>query len=350
MYFDPPPQTLYVGQTVTFSGTLVTSSGSPLQGATIYIMDEDTFGPDDLITRGITNAYGEFRISATVKDWDEFSGASDIYAVFEGAGGFERSKSRIYEAMVYEKKSQNSNPSYSKPKSNPQSNYGYYPTKLTLDSIPSYVYPGQKITFSGKLTTNGQPLQNAQIEIKDEDFADFDDTLVIATTDSKGRFSKSWTVKDVDSSDRKLASFLLRFVDPTFSVAPTVNGLFNAMEADTIEIYAEFSGSKSYQKSNTCSLKTSSGSSYTSCTNRVIVIEGSGNSMEDRVVSAALGEIIPGGGIVTQNSDVLYSMLSSGEISEKDLKKILGKAIASELGISSNDYSIEEMLAMLDAN
>lgn len=361
LYLDAPPSVLYVGQTVTFSGTLVTANGSPLQGATVYIKDDDTFGPDDLVTKGPTNAYGEFRISVTVKNWDEFSGASDIYAVFEGSGGFERSRSSTFEVNVYEKTQQKS-PSYSssssnygsgsvKPKSSySQSSYGYYPTKITLDSIPTSVYPGQKVTFSGKLTSNGQPLQNVEIKIKDEDFADLDDTLVTAITDSKGKFSKSWTVRDVDSSDRKMASFLLRFVDPTFSIAPAVNGIFNAMEADTVEVYAEFSGSNSYQKSNTCSVRYSSGSSYTSCTNNVLVIRGSGNSIEDRIVSAALGEIIPGGGVITQNSDVLYSMLSSGEISEKDLNRLLANTLANELGVSDTDYSIEEMLTMLEAD
>jgi len=151
----------------------------------------------------------------------------------------------------------------------------------------------------------------------------------------------------VDTSDRRLAAFLLRFVDPTLSVAPTINGLVNAMEADTVEIYAEFPGSNSYSKSNTCSIRYSGSSTYTSCTNNVLVIKGSNNSVKDRIVSAALNEIIPGSGIVTKNSDVLYSMLSSGEISESDLKKILAKSIANELGVQSNEYSVEEMLSML---
>lgn len=362
LYLDSPSSVLYVGQTVTFSGTLVTANGSPLQGATVYIKDDDTFGPDDLITKGPTNAYGEFRISVTVKNWDEFGGASDIYAVFEGSGGFERSRSSTFEVNVYEKTQQKPQNSYSsgsssygsgyvKPKSSTtQPSYAYYPTKITLDPIPSSAYLGQKVTFSGKLTSNGQPLQNAEIKIKDEDFADFDDILVTAITDSKGKFSKSWTVKDVDSSDRKGAAFLLRFVDPTFSIAPTVNGLINAMEADTVEVYAEFSGSNSYQKSNTCSVRYSSDSSYTSCTNNVFVIRGSDSSIEDRIVSAALGEIIPGGGTITQNSDVLYSILSSGEISEQDLNRILANALVDELGVNSADYSIGEMIAMLEEN
>lgn len=360
LYLDAPPSVLYVGQTVTFSGTLVTANGSPLQGATIYIKDDDTFGPDDLITKGPTNSYGEFRISVTVKNWDEFSGASDIYAVFENSGGFERSRSSTFEVNVYEKTQQKPQNSYSsgssgygsgyiKPKSSTtQSSYAHYPTKITLDPIPTSVYAGQKVTFSGKLTSNGQPLQNAEIKIKDEDFADFDDTLMTAITDSKGKFSKSWNVREVDSSDRKGAAFLLRFVDPTFSIAPTVNGLVNAMEVDTVEIYAEFSGSSSYQKSNTCSVQYSSGSTYTSCTNNALVIRGSDNSIEDRIVSAALGEIIPGGGVITQNSDVLYSILSSGEISERDLSQILTNALVDELGVNSADYSIEEMIAMLE--
>jgi len=359
IYLDAPPSVLYVGQTVTFSGTLVTSGGSPLQGATIYIKDDD-LGPDDLITSGITNKYGEFRVSTTVKNWDEWGGASDIYARFEGVGGYEESKSQIYEVSVYQKVKPQSNV-YSTnslnygstvKKSNSYnsqlSNYGYKPTKITLDTIRTNVYSGQKVTFSGYVTSGGKPLQNAEVQIKDEDFLDLDDTLVTTVRDSKGRFSATWSVRDVDSSDRKLTSLLLTLVDPTFSIVPTANKLLNEMEKDTVEIYAEFPGSNTYQKSNTCTVRYSGGSSYTSCTNNVLVIQDQSSSIEDRIVSLALNQVIPGNGITSHESDLLYSALSSGKISENDLNKILAKALASELGVSSNTHTVEQMLSMLE--
>lgn len=339
IYLNDIPNVLYLGQEFTFSGKLVTSDGYPIGDATIHIGENDV-GPDDTIGKGITNSNGEFRITVIVKDWDSWTSANEIYAKFEKTSQFAKFQTANHVVSIVQKqqttqKTSNYDSTYSKPSTSSK-----YLTKLTLDPITTHVYSGQKITFSGKLTSSGQPLKNAEIMIKDEDTLDFDDVLATAITDANGRFSKTWSVKDVDSSDRKKMALVATLLDPTLSTVPTLNKIFNMMESDTIEIYAEFSGTNLYQKSKTCSTE--------NCNNNIMIIDDMGASFEDQVVSAALDRIIPGGGKTTQDSDLLYSVLSSDKISEKQLNRLLAKALADELGVSSSDYSIDELLAMME--
>src|SRR3989304_6722507 len=64
-----------------------------------------------------------------------------------------------------------------------------YSTNLVLNRPTAVVYEGEKITFSGTLTTSsGNGVSGATIDIKDDD-PGFDDLIAKTPTDSAGRFS-----------------------------------------------------------------------------------------------------------------------------------------------------------------
>ena len=193
LVLNRPSSVVYDGEKITFSGTLTTSSGSGVSGATIDIKDDDP-GFDDLIAKTTTDSAGRFSVSVTVKNWDEFSDASEIYAVFEGSSNYAKSRSSTYDVVVEHPRSSSSGSSTSGSSSSSSSvSSTYYPTTITFDKIPSSIHAGQSITFTGKLTSNGSPLSNALIYIYEDDPGP-DQRLGYARTDSNGRFSITWNV------------------------------------------------------------------------------------------------------------------------------------------------------------
>ncbi len=72
----------------------------------------------------------------------------------------------------------------------------YYEAVLDLDPIPSQVFVGDTITFSGKLsTTDGHVIQEATVSIKDDVTFDIDTVLGTLTTDDDGKFTGDWEAK-----------------------------------------------------------------------------------------------------------------------------------------------------------
>ena len=68
------------------------------------------------------------------------------------------------------------------------------PTTITLDPIPVSIYVGEKTVFTGKLTADGKPLENADVKIQTNILYDtMNEDLAIGTTDSNGRFEIPWT-------------------------------------------------------------------------------------------------------------------------------------------------------------
>ncbi len=194
---DPVPR-LAIGEYATFTGSLVDSSGRPVAGAEIDIKDDD-FGPDDYIATVRTGSDGRFSARVVVKDWDQWGGATDIYAVFEGASGFSKSRSATQEAYV------SSHGTGGSSGGSPSGGYysggsppdAYIPaakssTGLTLRFSANSVYAGETITFSGQLTSGGRSLSGATIHIKEDDPAWRDEFLATTTTDSQGRYSVTW--------------------------------------------------------------------------------------------------------------------------------------------------------------
>jgi len=211
---DPVPR-LVEGERATFTGVLVAASGRPVSGALVEIKDDD-FGPDDLIATARTGGDGRFSARVVVKDWDRWGGASDIYAVFEGGGGFSKSRSATQEAPVLPAGSTTRQHAGQQPGSYAASSYS---TDLRLYFDKSRVYAGETVTFSGTLTSNGRALSGATVHIKEDDFGP-DEFLKSTKTDGNGRFSAVWT-----------ASAAL-------------------IEKD-FDVYAVFEGSASYQRDRT---------------------------------------------------------------------------------------------------
>ncbi len=92
-------------------------------------------------------------------------------------------------------------------------------TNITLSISDYTVTEGDSIVISGRLTSDGRGLSNASIYIKDEDTGSGDDTITTIRTDSSGNFRKIWSAKQMDPFD------------------------------STVEIYAVFEGSQSYDSS-----------------------------------------------------------------------------------------------------
>ena len=91
---------------------------------------------------------------------------------------------------------------------------------VTLDPLPSAVYDGDLVVFSGTLTGNGVPLPGRTVWICEDDPFIPDECLARTTTDNTGRFRTVWTAQA------------------------------QAVEID-LDIYAEFDGDGSYRGDQT---------------------------------------------------------------------------------------------------
>ena len=91
---------------------------------------------------------------------------------------------------------------------------------VTLDPLPSAVYAGNLVVFSGTLTSNGVPLSGQTVWICEDDPFIPDECLVRTMTDNTGRFRTEWTAQA------------------------------QAVEID-LDIYAKFNGAGSYESDQT---------------------------------------------------------------------------------------------------
>ena len=190
------PERVYVGDTVTFTGTL-SHNNEALVGKKVWIQDEDELRLDDYLKSGITDQYGRFSITWVVKaDLDETE--REIRAVFEGDSSYSRDVSPIQEMDV---------------------------TKvggdITLNRFPSTAKVGQAVTFSGTLSLDRGNTQGAVVYIKDEDSFSRDELLVTAYVESNGRFSATWIAEHTDFDN-------------------------------TIDVFAVFEGNSRYDRQATC--------------------------------------------------------------------------------------------------
>jgi hypothetical protein len=186
---DPISSKVKTGETITFSGQLSTTSGQVVTDAVIYIKDDVDFGRDTVLGTVVTDKNGKF--AATWQAQVRSSGTWDLYAVYDGSSNISKARSVTYGVTV--------SSSYSSGTSSSSSSYSgststSYPASITLDRIPSSIYAGQSVTFTGKLTSNGQPLKNALVKIMEDDPFSPDQRLGIERTDSNGKFSVTWKV------------------------------------------------------------------------------------------------------------------------------------------------------------
>ena len=182
---DPIPDVAKDGSIITISGQFRTTEGYPVRNATIYIKDDVTLDTDTILKKVTTNDDGRFHTTwtATVRS----SGAWDIYAIFEGNDEIYKSRSPNQSIRV--------SSSYSGEEIDVPNVYPTprIPTTITLDKIPSSIYAGKSVTFTGELVSNGKPLSNAMVMIYEDDIGD-DERLGYQKTDSNGRFSIVWKV------------------------------------------------------------------------------------------------------------------------------------------------------------
>ena len=167
---DRVSSSVYTGDSVTFTGTL-TSGGFALSGRTVWIYEDD-FGPDDPLASGTTDNAGRFSIKWTANAGTVNTGSEEIYAKFFGDGQYSGDESPRQTMSVYDKRG----------------------SSLTLDPIPSRVYAGDTVTFTGTLTSGGSPLSGRTVAICEDDPGP-DKCLTRGTTDNAGRFSIGWTAE-----------------------------------------------------------------------------------------------------------------------------------------------------------
>lgn len=96
------PSQANAGQIVTFTGSLKNTEGLPVQGATIYIKDEDTGSGDEILTTATTNSNGMFSSSWYAKNTDFLDSTIEVYAIYEGSYEVQKSRTRIYNLFIIE--------------------------------------------------------------------------------------------------------------------------------------------------------------------------------------------------------------------------------------------------------
>ena len=218
-------------------------------------------------------------------------------------------------------------------------------TTLVLDPFSSSANLGETITFSGKLTSNGNGVSGAIVNIMDEDLLDTSDKLISTTTNSNGHFSVNWTVKNTEAGDRQFLSLAADLLGG-IGFATQANSVYNLMEADTVEIYAKFSGNDQYSKSNTCLSKIVNDKSKIDCENNILKIQGE-DSFKNFIMSAVMSEI--GADII--GTDSFDSILSgqNDSIDMMSLEDLLLEQLQIEIGDLENiDLTMEQMLEILD--
>ncbi len=189
--FDPLPTQVNAGDTIKFSGKL-TTDGRPVSNAVIYIKDAITLGFDKIILKLVTDSDGRF--TGTWVAVPKNSGSYDFYAVYGGSNNIGKPQTQRHAVTVVSPSdSQGSSDSSS---SGLGSSYTQkQSTAIILDNLPSSIKAGQKITFTGRLVSNGQPVPSALVYIMESDPLIPDQRLGYGRTDNNGRFSIDWKVE-----------------------------------------------------------------------------------------------------------------------------------------------------------
>ena len=331
---DSIPSNVKAGGIITFSGTLTTTDGRVVQDATIYIKDDVDFDIDTVLGTVTTDESGKF--SADWKAVTRSSGSYDFYAVYEGGGNISSSRSVTQTVNVLSSETSSSS-SYS-------ASTTYTPTKIILDRFINSAKTGEIVTFSGKLTANGQGLSGKTVWIKDEDALDANDKLISTITDAAGKFSVNWKVRNTESGDRKFLALVLDF-SGAFGGATQLNYIINLAQANTVEIYAEFEGNNQYSKSNTCLIENVDGVSQQNCNNKILSIQDD-SSFENLIMSMVLSEM----GVDIEGTNSLESILSN-QADSTDFASFEGfllDALQDELDLGDTDLSMQEMVDLLE--
>jgi len=189
---NPLPSKVRTGDTIVFSGKLVTTSGIAVTNAVIYIKDDVAFGRDKVIGTVTTDGTGKF--SASWKAVQRSSGSYDFYAIYNGNDNVSKSRSLTYTVSVSSSYTGGSTSSSSSSSSGASVKTPAAQTSIIFDRIPSSIHAGQSVTFTGKLTSNGKAIPNAFVKIMEDDPFSPDQRLTYDRTDSNGKFKATWKV------------------------------------------------------------------------------------------------------------------------------------------------------------
>jgi len=164
-----------------FSGVLKTSEGLRITNAEILLKIDKPWAVDPVLVVMKTNEYGEF-----YSYWEGIRKGSEkyieFYVVYEGNRDFFSARSDTYTVTIIESEPETTQSKYQR-------------TQVTLDRIPSKIYAGQSVTFTGQLTSNGNPINDGLVFIYEDDPFKPDQQIGYARTDSNGNYSITWKVE-----------------------------------------------------------------------------------------------------------------------------------------------------------
>lgn len=185
------------GYTISISGRLVRFDGIGLSNAVVYLKDEDAGSGDDVLATLRTDSYGNFRFDWIARTMDPFDDIVELYSVFEGTQDYDSSRSNQFNINIQEQVQLEQQPQV--PSSQQPS---FKLTSISLDIPYTSVNEGNGLPISGRLIdSDGKGVQGATIYIKDEDTGSGDDTIIILTTDSSGKFGIQWAAESMDPFD-----------------------------------------------------------------------------------------------------------------------------------------------------
>ena len=206
---DIPHTQINEGDVLSISGRLTDERGNGIRDALIHIKDNDAARGDDVIAIVYTDANGKFGHRWTAEALDWLDDVVEIYAVFEGGGGFAQARSAQHDIVIADDAG-----------TQRQQQDAFSPTSITLDIPHTQINEGDVLSISGRLTDErGNGIRDALIHIKDEDTGSGDDDIATVRTDADGDFYYRWTARTTDMFD------------------------------NTVEIYAVFEGSLNFGSS-----------------------------------------------------------------------------------------------------
>ena len=192
LILDPFPMTSNEGDSIMFSGVLLTADGQyVISDAPILIKSDVPYGVDQSIAFATTDENGEF-FTNWVATSDRIN--YNLYAIFEGDSVIPEVQSERFTFTVIS----NDNSSCD------QKNFN---SRINIDSVPSSAYVGETIEFVGTLSdVNGCPLINQKIHLvnphivrpyPDEIISSKDIVFATTTTNSQGMFVIEWNATHV---------------------------------------------------------------------------------------------------------------------------------------------------------
>jgi plastocyanin len=231
-------------------------------------------------------------------------------------------------------------------------------TSIVIDKIPHTAYLGESITVSGKLSSDGNGIPYTVVHIKDLDSIDTDDLIEKPTTDANGRFTITWIVKDMDSTDRTLVSQLISTItgfspEPGINVAgqliPIINDFKNVVQSNTVEFFAHYPGDDKYEESFSCDSFTKYGILWKCNDPQILVILSTEDSSGARILNNALVNLFPGIKTLTDD-DLLLSLVGNDDEGKATptAEDALLKSINSETRKSSKN--LEDAFSNLNAS